>query len=203
MTAQVRRRVLSQWFFKITDYAQRLLDDMELIKGGWPERVLTIQQNWIGRSEGARVDFKLDDDRSDHKIPVFTTRPDTLFGVTFFILSAEHPLVGKIVTDDGFKKEVEKIRAVISKQTDIERGSAEIEKIGCFTGRYVINPLNGEKIPIWIANYVLLEYGTGAIMAVPAHDSRDFDFAKKYNIPIRQVISPDGKNLDPVKGSLY
>jgi leucyl-tRNA synthetase len=194
--SQVRRRVLSQWFFKITDYAQRLLDDMELIKDGWPERVLTIQQNWIGRSEGARVDFKLDDDNEEVIIPVFTTRPDTLFGVTFFILAAEHPLVGKIVTGEGFKKEVEKIRAVISKQTDIERGSAEIEKIGCFTGRYVINPLSGEKVPVWIANYVLAEYGTGAIMAVPAHDSRDFDFAKKYGIPIRQVISPDG-NPDP------
>jgi leucyl-tRNA synthetase len=190
----VRRRVLSQWFFKITDYAQRLLDDMELIKDGWPERVLTIQQNWIGRSEGARVDFKLDDEKEEIIIPVFTTRPDTLFGVTFFILAAEHPLVGKLVTGEGFKKDVEKIRAVIARQTDIERGSSETEKIGCFTGRYVINPLNGEKVPVWIANYVLAEYGTGAIMAVPAHDSRDFDFAKKYGIPIRQVISPDGSS---------
>jgi leucyl-tRNA synthetase len=196
----VRRRVLSQWFFKITDYAQRLLDDMELIKDGWPERVLTIQQNWIGRSEGARVDFKLVDDNElgDGKeeviIPVFTTRPDTLFGATFFILAAEHPLVDQVVTGEGFKKEVEKIRSAISKQTDIERGSAEIEKIGCFTGRYVINPLSGEKVPVWIANYVLAEYGTGAIMAVPAHDSRDFEFAKKYGIGIRQVISPDGSS---------
>jgi leucyl-tRNA synthetase len=201
----VRRRVLSQWFFKITDYAQRLLDDMELIKDGWPERVLTIQQNWIGRSEGARVDFKLvddnelDDGKEEVIIPVFTTRPDTLFGVTFFILAAEHPLTGKVITGEGFKKDVEKIRALIAKQTDIERGSAEIEKIGCFTGRYVINPLNGEKVPVWIANYVLAEYGTGAIMAVPAHDSRDFDFAKKYGIPIRQVISPDGKSNPELK----
>jgi leucyl-tRNA synthetase len=196
----VRRRVLSQWFFKITDYAQRLLDDMELIRDGWPERVLTIQQNWIGRSEGARVDFKLVDDNElgDGKeeviIPVFTTRPDTLFGATFFILAAEHPLVDQVVTGEGFKKDVEKIRSAISKQTDIERGSAEIEKIGCFTGRYVINPLSGEKVPVWIANYVLAEYGTGAIMAVPAHDSRDFEFAKKYGIGIRQVISPDGSS---------
>ncbi len=188
----VRRRVLSQWFFKITDYAQRLLDDMELL-GGWPERVLTIQRNWIGRSEGAEVNFKLDDDKIDLQIPVFTTRPDTLYGVTFFILAAEHPLVDRIVEDRRYKEEVDKIRQVISKQSDIERGSAEIEKIGCFTGRYVINPLNGEKVPIWIANYVLLEYGTGAIMAVPAHDSRDFEFAKKYGIPIREVISRDGK----------
>ena len=189
----VEKRVLSQWFFKITDYAGRLLDDMKLLEKGWPERVLTIQQNWIGRSEGAVVDFKLDDSE-DISIPVFTTRPDTLFGVTFFILAPEHPLIDKIVVDEEYKKEIEKIKNIISGQSDIERGSAEIEKIGCFTGRYVINPLNGKKIPIWIANYVLLEYGTGAIMAVPAHDQRDFEFASKYGIPIKEVISPDGKN---------
>lgn len=189
----VEKRVLSQWFFKITDYAGRLLDDMKLLEKGWPERVLTIQQNWIGRSEGAVVDFKLDDSE-DISIPVFTTRPDTLFGVTFFILAPEHPLIDKIVVDEEYKKEIEKIKNIISGQSDIERGSAEIEKIGCFTGRYVINPLNSQKIPIWIANYVLLEYGTGAIMAVPAHDQRDFEFASKYGIPIKEVISPDGKN---------
>lgn len=212
----VRRRTLSQWFFKITNYAQRLLDDMEIIKDGWPERVLTIQQNWIGRSEGARVVFKLEKIKSeeinnnlnqesndniegidgDIEIPVFTTRPDTLFGVTFFILAPEHPLVDKIVVDSERKAEVEKIKDIISRQTDIERGSTEAEKIGCFTGRYVINPVNNERVPVWIANYVLLEYGTGAVMAVPAHDSRDFEFAKKYKIPIRQVISPDGKPSD-------
>ena len=195
----VRKRVLSQWFFKITDYAQRLLDDMDIIKNGWPERVLTIQQNWIGRSEGAEVNFRLDDNRQDIIIPVFTTRPDTLYGVTFFILAAEHPLVDKIITDDEFKAEIGKVREIISRQSDIERGSEEIEKIGCFTGRYVINPINGEKVPVWIANYVLLEYGTGAIMAVPAHDIRDFDFAKKYNIPIREVISRDGKVTKELK----
>ncbi|MBM3708140.1 MAG: leucine--tRNA ligase [Actinobacteria bacterium] len=189
----VRKRVLSQWFFKITDYAQRLLDDMDIIKDGWPERVLTIQQNWIGRSEGAEVNFRLDDDKQDIIIPIFTTRPDTLYGVTFFILASEHPLVDKIVTDDPFKTEVEKARVIISGQSDVERGSEEIEKIGCFTGRYVINPVNDEKVPIWVANYVLLEYGTGAIMAVPAHDKRDFDFAKKYGIPIKKVISRDEK----------
>jgi len=188
----VEKRVLSQWFFKITDYAQRLLDDMELIKDGWPGRVLTIQKNWIGRSEGAIVDFMLDGDE-DISIPVFTTRPDTLFGATFFILAPEHELAGKIVTDPGYKKEVERTKAVILSQSDIERGAAETEKIGCFTGRYMINPLNGKKIPVWIANYVLIEYGTGAIMAVPAHDERDFEFARKYNIDIVEVISPDGK----------
>jgi len=189
----VEKRVLSQWFLKITDYAQRLLDDMELLKDGWPERVLTIQKNWIGRSEGALVDFKLDGSE-DISIPVFTTRPDTLFGVTFFILAPEHSLVDKIITDEKYKKDVKKAKDIISAQSDIERGSAEVEKIGCFTGRYVINPLNGQKVPIWITNYVLLEYGTGAIMAVPAHDDRDFEFASRYGIPIKEVISTDGKD---------
>jgi leucyl-tRNA synthetase len=189
----VEKKVLSQWFFKITDYAQRLLDDMELLEDGWPERVLTIQKNWIGRSEGAVVDFKLDGSEGI-SIPVFTTRPDTLFGVTFFILAPEHPMVDKIITDVKFKENIKKAKSIISSQSDIERGSAEVEKIGCFTGRYVINPLNGQRIPIWIANYVLLEYGTGAIMAVPAHDERDFEFASKYGIPIKEVISPDGRD---------
>jgi leucyl-tRNA synthetase len=193
----VERRRLSQWFFKITDYAQRLLDDMELLKEGWPERALTIQKNWIGKSEGAIVDFRLDG-HEDINIPVFTTRPDTLFGVTFFILAPEHPLVEKIVISDAYKKEIDKARSMISGQTEIERGSTEVEKIGCFTGRYVINPLNGEKVPVWIANYVLVEYGTGAIMAVPAHDQRDFEFASKYKIPVREVISPDGKSHSAV-----
>ncbi len=191
--SEVEKKVLSQWFFKITDYAQRLLDDMELIKEGWPERVLTIQKNWIGRSEGGIVDFKLDGDE-DITIPVFTTRPDTLFGATFFILAPEHRLVDEIVKDPERREEIGKIKAVISSQSDIERGAADTEKIGCFTGRYVINPLNGQEVPVWIANYVLLEYGTGAIMAVPAHDERDFEFAKKYNIEIIEVISPDGNS---------
>jgi leucyl-tRNA synthetase len=189
----VGKRTLSQWFFKISAYAQRLLDDMKLLEEGWPERVLAIQRNWIGRSEGTMVDFKLSGSE-DISIPVFTTRPDTLFGVTFFILAPEHPLVDKIVEKEDRKKEIEKVENIISRQSDIERGSAEIEKIGCFTGRYVINPLDGREIPVWIANYVLLEYGTGAIMAVPAHDERDYEFASKYNIPIIEVISPDGKN---------
>jgi len=191
--SSVEKKVLSQWFFKITDYAQRLLDDMELLEEGWPERALNIQRNWIGRSEGATVNFKLDGD-SAIEIPVFTTRPDTLFGVTFFILAPEHPLVDKIVEGEKYRKEIKKARDIISRQSDIERGSAEVKKIGCFTGRNVINPLNGEKVPVWIANYVLLEYGTGAIMAVPAHDQRDFEFASKYGISIREVISPDGES---------
>ncbi|HAJ95431.1 MAG TPA: leucine--tRNA ligase [Actinobacteria bacterium] len=191
--SRVEKKVLSQWFFKITDYAQRLLDDMELLKGGWPARVLTIQKNWIGRSEGGIVDFKLDGDE-DITIPVFTTRPDTLFGATFFILAPEHRLIDEIIMDPERSKEIKRIKAMISSQSDIERGAADTEKIGCFTGRYVINPLNGQKVPVWIANYVLLEYGTGAIMAVPAHDERDFEFAKKYNIEIIEVISPDGNS---------
>jgi leucyl-tRNA synthetase len=190
--SEVEKKVLSQWFFKITDYAQRLLDDMKILKDGWPERVLTIQKNWIGRSEGAIVDFKLDG-KEDITIPVFTTRPDTLYGATFFILAPEHELVQKIVTDPERKKEVDIVLTKISSQSDIERGAAETEKIGCFTGRYVINPLSGQKVPIWIANYVLIEYGTGAIMAVPAHDERDFEFATQYDIEITEVISPDGK----------
>ena len=199
--SEVEKKVLSQWFFKITDYAQRLLDDMKLLKYGWPERVLTIQKNWIGRSEGAIVDFKLDGPENI-TIPVFTTRPDTLFGATFFILAPEHDLVDEIVTDPEHKREIEKIKSSISAQSDIERGAAETEKIGCFTGRYVINPLSGEKVPVWIANYVLIEYGTGAVMAVPAHDGRDFEFAKKYNIPIVEVISPDGKEQNAM-GEAY
>ncbi len=196
--SEVEKKVLSQWFFKITDYAQKLLDDMKLIEDGWPERVLTIQRNWIGRSEGAIVDFILDGPENI-TIPVFTTRPDTLFGASFFILAPEHDLVDKIVTDPGHKKEIKKTKSFISAQSDIERGAAETEKIGCFTGRYVINPLNGEKVPVWIANYVLIEYGTGAIMAVPAHDERDFEFARKYNIPVIEVISPDGKKHDALE----
>lgn len=196
--SEVARKNLSQWYFKITDYAQALLDDMELLKG-WPDKVLTIQKNWIGRSEGAKINFRLDDENEEVLIPVFTTRPDTIFGVTFFILSPEHPLVEKIVTDKEIRKEIDRLKKLISKQTDIERGSVIAEKIGGFTGRYVINPVSGEKVPVWIANYVLSDYGTGAIMAVPAHDERDYEFAKKYGIPIREVISPTGKISAEIK----
>ena len=196
--SEVVRKNLSQWYFKITKYAQALLDDMKNLTG-WPEKVLTIQKNWIGRSEGARINFRLTDNDEIIDIPVFTTRPDTVFGVTFFILAPEHPLVDKIVTDPGIKGDIKKLKEKISKQTDIERGSSEIEKLGKFTGRYVENPLNNEKIPVWIANYVLSDYGTGAIMAVPAHDERDFDFANKYNIEIREVISASGKPSDKIK----
>jgi len=188
--AEVIKKELSQWFFKITEYAQRLLNDMELLEE-WPERVLTMQKNWIGRSEGARVEFPIKG--SNKTIPVFTTRPDTLYGATYFLLAPEHPLLEEIIKDSPYKDEVQSFIKEVSKESAIERISAALEKRGCFTGKYVINPINYEEIPIWIANYVLMEYGTGAVMAVPAHDQRDFEFAKKYDLPIRVVIQPKDK----------
>lgn len=184
----VEKKQLEQWFFKITDYAQRLLDDLELLPG-WPNKVKTMQRNWIGRSEGC--EFSLDIDGHNEVLTVFTTRPDTVFGVTYMVLAPEHPMVEKICQGTGQEKPV---RDFINKMmfiSDLDRTSTEAEKEGVFTGAYAINPVNGEKIPIWIANYVLLDYGTGAIMAVPAHDQRDYDFARKYNLPIRVVIKSD------------
>ncbi|MCK4240276.1 MAG: leucine--tRNA ligase, partial [Candidatus Atribacteria bacterium] len=196
--AEVIKKELSQWFFKITEYAQRLLDDMELLEE-WPERVLTMQRNWIGRSEGARIEFSIKG--SNKTIPVFTTRPDTLLGATYFLLAPEHPLVEEIIKDSPYKDEVQSFIGEVSKESAIERISAALEKRGCFTGKYVINPINDEEIPIWVANYVLMEYGTGAVMAVPAHDQRDFEFAKKYDLPIRVVIQPKDKEVssDPIE----
>jgi len=187
-SSQVNKKELSQWFFRITEYAQQLLDDMDILEE-WPERVLTMQKNWIGRSEGAQVEFKIHG--SDETVSVFTTRPDTLFGVTFFVLSPEHPIVEQLVAGTSYEKQVKQFREEIAKENISERDLATTEKMGCFTGRYVINPLNQEKIPIWVANYVLMEYGTGMVMAVPAHDQRDLDFARKYNLPVRVVIQPE------------
>ncbi len=184
---EVTKKELSQWFFKITDYAQRLLDDIGLLSG-WPKKVLTMQRNWIGRSEGAEVVFEIKDLKE--KVTVFTTRPDTLFGVTFFALAPEHPLVDKILKESPYKKQIEKLRERVKKKKDIERVAEGAEKEGVPTGFYAINPINGDEVPVWIADYILIEYGTGAIMGVPAHDHRDFEFAKKYDIPIRQVIKP-------------
>jgi len=189
---EVIKKELSQWFFKISEYAQRLLDDMKLLEE-WPERVLTMQKNWIGRSEGARIKFPIKG--GNKTIPVFTTRSDTLYGATYFLLAPEHPLVEEIIIDSPYKDEVQNFIREVSKESTIERISAALEKRGCFTGKYVINPINSEEIPIWIANYVLMEYGTGAVMAVPAHDQRDFEFAKKYNLPIRVVIKPEDKEI--------
>ena len=171
---EVEQRQLTQWFLRITDYAQALLDDMsELVD--WPERVLTMQRNWIGRSEGARVVFRLDD--GSQEIPVFTTRPDTLFGATFFVLAPEHPLVGHLVEGRPEEAAVREYAAAAARASAADRGDADRPKTGVFTGRHVVNPVNGEPIPVWVADYVLMDYGTGAIMAVPAHDERDFAFA--------------------------
>jgi leucyl-tRNA synthetase len=186
---EVELRQLTQWFLRITDYAQALLDDMsELVD--WPERVLTMQRNWIGRSEGARVVFRLDGD--DEEIPVFTTRPDTLFGATFFILAPEHPAVGRLVAGTPREEEVRHYVAAAARASAADRGDADRPKTGVDTGRTVVNPATGESIPVWVADYVLMDYGTGAIMAVPAHDERDFAFARAHGLPVRRVIAPEG-----------
>ena len=181
----VTKKNLAQWFFRITKYADELLDFSEI---DWPERVRVLQTNWIGRSQGALVKFITEQGDS---LEVFTTRPDTLWGVTFMVLAPEHPLLN-MLTVDAQKNDVESYRQETMRQTDIQRESAEKEKTGVFTGSYAINPVNGERIPIWIADYVLMTYGTGAIMAVPAHDQRDFEFARKFNLPVRIVIRCEG-----------
>ncbi len=185
----VIKKNLDQWFFRITQYADDLLDFGQI---QWPEQVMTMQTNWIGRSEGAEVIFKTE--RGD-KLPVFTTRPDTLWGATFMVMAPEHPLVGEITTSEQ-RPAVEAYMAQAARSSDIERESAEREKTGVFTGAYAINPVNGERIPIWIADYVLMTYGSGAIMAVPAHDERDFEFARKFGLEVRVVIQPEGAELD-------
>ncbi|MFG1705978.1 leucine--tRNA ligase [Nonomuraea sp. M3C6] len=182
--ADVIRRELTQWYFKITDYAQRLLDDMEELNG-WPERLLTMQRNWIGRSEGADVLFEIEG--REEPVHVYTTRPDTLFGATFFVVAVDAALADEIVTDEH-RAEFEAYRAEVAKLSDIERLSTDKEKTGVFLGRYAINPVNGERIPVWAADYVLSDYGHGAIMAVPAHDQRDLDFAVKFGLPVKVVV---------------
>lgn len=190
--SKVENKELSQWFFKITEYAEELLDDLKMLEG-WPERVKIMQENWIGRSEGAMVHFELED---GEEIPVFTTRPDTLFGCTFFLFAPEHPLVGKLVAGTEYESAVKEFKKKVAEETQIDRTSAEIEKNGVFIGKYAINPVNGAKIPIYLADYILMEYGTGAVMAVPAHDERDFAFARKYGIPVKVVVQPDGPEID-------
>nr|WP_255220885.1 leucine--tRNA ligase [Arthrobacter luteolus] len=186
---QVTKKSLNQWYFKITDYADRLLDDMEQLKGHWPERVLAMQKNWIGRSEGAHVRFNIEaaDGKPEEQVTVFTTRPDTLFGATFFVVAADAPLALDLVTEDHRASLLE-YREQVKALSDIERQATDRTKTGVFTGRYAVNPLNGEKLPVWAADYVLADYGTGAIMAVPAHDQRDLDFAKAFNLPVRAVL---------------
>ena len=185
--AEVESRNLEQWFFRITDYADRLLDEMALLEE-WPERVLTMQRNWIGRSHGARVVFTVAG--SGEELPVFTTRPDTLFGATFFVLAPEHSLVEQLVAGTEHAEAVREYVRRAAARSAVER--EQHEKDGVFTGRYAVNPVNGESIPIWVADYVLMEYGTGAIMAVPAHDERDHAFAERFGIEIRQVVAPAG-----------
>ena len=190
----VEQRDLAQWFLKITDYAEELLADLEQLKGGWPDRVISMQENWIGKSVGAEIQFKVED--SEETIPVFTTRPDTIFGVSFMSLAPEHPMVEKLI--EG-KKEADDVRAFVTriKNMDrIERTSDNLEKEGIFTGAYCINPVNGAKVPVYVANFVLVDYGTGAVMAVPAHDQRDFEFARKYDLPLQVVIQAEGDELD-------
>ena len=185
----VTKKELEQWFLGITKYAEELLDFSGI---DWPERIEIMQRNWIGRSEGAEVSFGLEhEDVGQKEVRVFTTRPDTIFGVTFFLLAPEHPLVPQLTTREH-KVEVEEYVAWCRRQADYERTALGKEKTGVFLGSYVVNRLNGEKIPIWITDYTLLTYGTGAVMGVPAHDERDFEFAKKFNLPIRTVIAPPG-----------
>jgi leucyl-tRNA synthetase len=181
----VVRRPMRQWMLRITAYAERLINELEGLD--WPEGIKLLQRNWIGRSEGAEVDFKID----NRKIRVFTTRPDTLYGATYMVLAPEHSLVDLIVTEEQWPA-VREYRERTARKSDLERTELAKEKTGVFTGAYAINPVNEEKIPIWIADYVLLGYGTGAIMAVPAHDERDLEFARKFNLPIRQVVQPPG-----------
>jgi leucyl-tRNA synthetase len=184
----VIKKDLDQWFFTTTKYADELLDFSSI---DWPERVRTLQTNWIGRSEGASIVFKTE--IGDHNIEIFTTRPDTLWGATFMVFSPEHPLVDLVTAPDK-RAEVEAYKEQAARQTDIEREATDKEKTGVFTGGYAVNPVNGERIPIWIADYVLMSYGTGAIMAVPAHDERDYAFARKFELPIVPVILPTGQD---------
>jgi leucyl-tRNA synthetase len=181
----VERKELTQWFFNIKKYADELLEGLDTID--WPEKTKTMQRNWIGKSTGTELDFKVDG--YDEKISVFTTRPDTLFGVTYVVMAPEHPLVDKITTDE-YLEQVNSYRNEVKSLSEIERTSTVKEKTGVPTGAFAINPMNGEKVPIWIADYALLTYGTGCVMAVPAHDERDFEFAKKFDLPIRRVIIP-------------
>src|ERR671919_353283 len=190
----VEARNLEQWFFKITEYADRLLADFDLLES-WPEHVVTMQRNWIGRSEGAEVTFRCDE--VDLDFPVFTTRPDTLFGATFFVLAPEHPEVERLAAGTGNEDAVRDYVNESARATAEERAEEDHQKTGVPLGREVTNPVNGERIPMFVADYVLMEYGTGAIMAVPAHDERDYEFAKAFDLPIRPVVAPaDGSETD-------
>ena len=194
----VERRELEQWYFKITEYAQELLDDLDKLEG-WPERVKQMQANWIGRSEGAEVDFALCDADGNpmegHDITVFTTRPDTLFGCSFFLLAPEYDGLIELVEGTEYEAAVREVMEGAEKVTAVERAQGELEKHGAFTGRYVVNPINGKKVPVWVADYIVADYGTGAVMAVPCGDQRDFEFARKYGLPVPPIILPKEDEL--------
>ena len=190
---EVIKKDLEQWYLKITDYAEKLLQDIDKLDG-WPEKVKTMQKNWIGKSTGAEIEFKIDG--LDKNITVYTTRPDTVYGVSYMVLAPEHDLVKELVKGTEYETSVNEFINKTSKMTEIERNSTETEKEGMFIGHYVINPLTNKKVPLWIANYVLVDYGTGAVMAVPAHDDRDKDFATKYDLEFIEVIDEDGNMIN-------
>ena len=202
--SEVEKRDLTQWYFKITDYAQELLDDLDQLTG-WPERVKQQQANWIGRSEGAEVTFTLcdadgnvpADPTADDLLTVFTTRADTLFGCTFFLLAPESTILRGLVAGTPYEADVLKVIEDAKKITAVERAQGSKEKHGAFTGRYVVNPINNEKVPVWVADYIVADYGTGAVMAVPCGDQRDFEFARKYGLPIVPIILTEDDPLYP------
>ena len=187
--AVVTKKKLTQWYLRITDYAERLLDDMAQLEGKWPDKVLTMQRNWIGRSTGAEVQFAIEG--RDEPVTVYTTRPDTLYGATFFVVAVDSDLAAELAAGSGVEQEFADYLAEVSKISEIDRLSAERPKTGVFLQRYAINPVNGERLPVYASDYVLADYGTGAIMAVPAHDQRDLDFARTFDIPVRVVVESD------------
>ncbi|RKW71256.1 leucine--tRNA ligase [Galactobacter caseinivorans] len=192
---EVTKKSLNQWYFKITDFADRLLDDMDELEGHWPERVLAMQRNWIGRSRGAHVRFGIEATPTQraHDVPVFTTRPDTLYGATFMVVAVDAPLAAELVTEEA-RADFEAYRESVKALSDIERQATDREKTGVYLGRTAINPLSGETIPVWASDYVLADYGTGAIMAVPAHDQRDLDFARAMDLPVRVVLQTEDED---------
>jgi len=198
--SRVVQKDLTQWFLKITAYGDELLQDLQGLEGGWPDRVIAMQRNWIGKSTGAAITFGLENAALQAEgvkgIDVFTTRPDTLFGVTFMTLAPEHPLVEKLI--EGYDK-ADEVRAFVERIRNmdrIDRQSDSLEKEGIFTGAYAVHPFTGQRVPLWLGNFVLADYGTGAVMGVPAHDQRDFEFARKYSLPVRVVISPKDEQIN-------
>ncbi|MCI9887425.1 leucine--tRNA ligase [Micrococcales bacterium 31B] len=197
----VTKQKLTQWYLKITDYADRLLEDLDTLEGAWPDKVLAMQRNWIGRSNGATVNFTVDAEGAApaREVPVFTTRPDTLFGATFMVVAADSDLAAELIVDDAVRAQFDEYVVAVKAATDIERLATDRPKTGVFLGRYATNPVNGEKLPIWASDYVLADYGHGAIMAVPAHDQRDLDFARAFDLPVRkvlEVLDAEGAPLD-------